>query len=126
MTPKTLADALGCFWNAASGAARQRQSLNAIELSDVLTAGVAAVASRLEEHGEDRDRRVVELLEANNLYQQEARDAREALRELVRRIYGKGPNNELRYTLAVEAAERLLADFGLSGRPKSFTPLARP
>lgn len=75
MTPKTLADALGCFWNAAAGAARERQSLPAIEFADVLTAGVAAVAARLEEHGEERDRRISELLEANNRYQQEAWDA---------------------------------------------------
>lgn len=82
MTPKILADALGCFWNAACGAARERQSLQAIEFADVLTAGVAAVAARLEEHGEERDRRVTELLEANNRYQQEARDGREALAKI--------------------------------------------
>lgn len=76
MTPKILADALGCFWNAACGAARERQSLQAIEFADVLTAGVAAVAARLEEHGEERDRRISELLEANNRYQQEALDVR--------------------------------------------------
>lgn len=76
MTPKTLADALGCFWNAAIGAARERQSLNAIEVADVMTAGVAAVAARLEEQAEGESRRITELLEANNRYQQEARDAR--------------------------------------------------
>jgi len=76
MTPKTLADALGCFWNAAMGAAHARQDFTATSVATVMVEGVAAVAARLEEHDAGESRRISELLAANNRYQQEARDAR--------------------------------------------------
>lgn len=110
MKIEIITDALGCFWNAANGAARERQSLNAIELADVLTAGVAAVAARLEEHAEGETRRITELLEANNRYQQDGRDARDALRAILD-TSGARPDkgyHAIEYTAAVKAAEALL------------------
>lgn len=49
LTAAHLADALGCFWNAAIGEAHNRQSSAAIDAASVMAVGLAAVASRLAE-----------------------------------------------------------------------------
>lgn len=51
ITAAELADALGCFWNAAIGAAHERQSATAMDAASVMAEGFAAVAVRLTEVG---------------------------------------------------------------------------
>lgn len=45
-----VADAIDCFWNAALGAAHERQSEVAADLASVMVQGFAAIATRLREH----------------------------------------------------------------------------
>ncbi|RWF33748.1 hypothetical protein [Mesorhizobium sp.] len=47
-----LADAFGCFWNAAIGDAHQRQDPTAFAVIGSMAEGFAAVERRLREHGE--------------------------------------------------------------------------
>lgn len=49
LTAVQLADALGCFWNAAISAAVDRQSATAMDVASVMALGLAAVAERLSE-----------------------------------------------------------------------------
>jgi hypothetical protein len=50
LTASVLADALGCFWNAALGAAHEQQEGHAV--AAILVEGVAAVQQRLVESAE--------------------------------------------------------------------------
>ena len=52
LTASQLADALGCFWNAAIGDAQMRQSTTALDAASVMAVGLSAVATRLEEIGQ--------------------------------------------------------------------------
>lgn len=45
-----IADALDCFWNAAIGAAHERQSSTAMDVASVMAEGIAAISTRLKEH----------------------------------------------------------------------------
>lgn len=56
----------------------------------------------------DFDRRISELLEANNRYQQEARDARAALNTVLDTSGARGSYRVMAYMDAVDAAEKLL------------------
>lgn len=47
LTAAQLADALGCFWNAAIGAAHERGSYDAMSTASVMASGFAAVQARL-------------------------------------------------------------------------------
>lgn len=47
LTAPVLADALSCFWNAAIGEARNRDSSVALDAASVMAEGFAAVADRL-------------------------------------------------------------------------------
>lgn len=47
LTPAMLADALGCFWNAAIGASHRQQ--DGVVFAGIMAEGFAAVASRLNE-----------------------------------------------------------------------------
>lgn len=49
LTAKQLADALGCFWNAAIGEAHNRQSGVAMDVACVMAEGFRAVEQRLHE-----------------------------------------------------------------------------
>lgn len=49
LTGAVLADALGCFWNAAIGEAHTRQG--GMDVASIMAVGIAAVAARLTEDG---------------------------------------------------------------------------
>lgn len=49
LTRGDLADALGCFWNAAINHAHSRESMVAMDVSSVMAEGISAVAQRLNE-----------------------------------------------------------------------------
>jgi hypothetical protein len=51
LTASVLADALDCFWNAALGAAHQRQE--GFATANIMVEGIAAVARRLHEVSHD-------------------------------------------------------------------------
>lgn len=53
LTASMLADALGCFWNASIGAAHRRG--DGIEIADIMSEGMQAVATRLIEITEAQD-----------------------------------------------------------------------
>jgi Holliday junction resolvasome RuvABC endonuclease subunit len=49
LTAAQLAEAFGCFWNAAIGEAHERESYEAMSTATVMAEGMAAVQRRLEE-----------------------------------------------------------------------------
>lgn len=49
LTASQLADALGCFWNAAIGSAHETQNSSAFAMASVMAQGFAAVQARLNE-----------------------------------------------------------------------------
>lgn len=55
MDPEILADALDCFWNAAIGAAHEKQDSTVFAVVGCIAEGVQAVSNRLREHGKGCD-----------------------------------------------------------------------
>jgi hypothetical protein len=49
LTATQLADALGCFWNAAIGSANDRQDATAFSVVGAMAEGIAAIQKRLTE-----------------------------------------------------------------------------
>ncbi len=49
VTAAELADALGCFWNAAIGEGHRQQDSEAFAVASVMAEGIAAIQRRLEE-----------------------------------------------------------------------------
>ncbi|MER8604802.1 hypothetical protein NKH48_13710 [Mesorhizobium sp. M1233] len=52
LTAEMLADALGCFWNAAIGDARDKQDSRVLAVASSMAEGFAAVERRLREHAQ--------------------------------------------------------------------------
>ncbi|MER8967687.1 hypothetical protein NKI25_18530 [Mesorhizobium sp. M0808] len=52
LTAEMLADALGCFWNAAIGDARDKQDSRVLAVASSMAEGFAAIESRLREQAE--------------------------------------------------------------------------
>lgn len=50
LTASMLADALGCFWNAAIGEAHNRGGYDAMTFAAIMATGMQAIEARLREH----------------------------------------------------------------------------
>ncbi|MER8604806.1 hypothetical protein NKH48_13730 [Mesorhizobium sp. M1233] len=64
LTAEMLADALGCFWNAAIGDARDKQDSRVLAVASSMAEGFAAVERRLREHAQPAPTSAVDTEEA--------------------------------------------------------------
>ncbi|MER8924310.1 hypothetical protein [Mesorhizobium sp. M0859] len=79
LTAEMLADALGCFWNAAIGDARDKQDSRVLAVASSMAEGFAAVERRLREHAQPAptsaaDGEVVEAIKKQIILAMQLRD----------------------------------------------------
>ncbi|MER9769011.1 hypothetical protein NKJ09_23435 [Mesorhizobium sp. M0189] len=72
LTAEMLADALGCFWNAAIGDAQHKQDSTALAVASSMAEGFAAIESRLREHAQPAPTSAVDGEEAERIANLEA------------------------------------------------------